>query len=89
MARVVSDRKSGSLNPGCAAEMTPIAPSLATAPARPDKLIPIPMPPWIIGIEAVSSPMRNFGNFITASIDKQNNKYVLLFKIKMIILFVV
>ena len=41
--------KSGSSNPICAVEITPMPPSDATAPARPLKLTPTPMPPWISG----------------------------------------
>ena len=56
--------KSSSKYPGCAADITPIAPSLATAPASEDKLTPTPMPPCIIGTFATKSPIINEFNSI-------------------------
>jgi hypothetical protein len=34
-------------------------PAFATAPAREDRLIPTPMPPWITGLFAVSLPITS------------------------------
>ena len=42
-------RKSGSRYPAWAALTHPIPPQAATAPARPPKDTPTPMPPWITG----------------------------------------
>lgn len=48
--------------PGWAAEMTPIPPALATAPARDERLMPTPIPPWMMGYLAVRFPIFKFGN---------------------------
>ena len=56
--------KSSSKYPGCAADITPIAPSFATAPASYDKLTPTPIPPCIIGTLATKSPIVNEFKFI-------------------------
>ena len=56
--------KSGSRKPIWAVEIMPIPPAAATAPARPDRLIPTPMPPWITGISACNSPRIIFPCFI-------------------------
>ena len=50
---------SGSRYPICAVEITPTPPQAATLPASPERLIPTPIPPWITGILAVSSPIFN------------------------------
>ena len=51
--------KSGSRKPICAVEITPIPPSLATLPARLERLIPTPIPPCITGIFNFKSPISN------------------------------
>ena len=57
-----SRANSGSRQPGWAAEMTPIPPALATAPARDERLMPTPIPPWMMGYLAVRFPIFKFGN---------------------------
>ncbi len=52
-------KKSFSQIPIPAAEITPTPPSLATAEARDDREMPIPMPPWIIGSLIVILPIFN------------------------------
>jgi hypothetical protein len=41
--------------------MTPTAPALATAEARPDREMPTPIPPWIIGTLALMLPIVSDG----------------------------
>ena len=58
---------SGSLIPIIAEAITPIPPSFATAAARPERDIPTPIPPWIIGILTFRSPNFNSGIFTIQS----------------------
>ena len=51
--------KSGSRKPIWAVEMIPTPPAFATAPAREDRLMPTPMPPWITGFSITRSPITN------------------------------
>ena len=67
LAPMGSFKKSGSLKPIWAVEMIPIPPAFATAPARDERLIPTPMPPWITGYSAVSGPIFNGFNCNAAS----------------------
>ncbi len=53
--------KSGSNIPIAADEITPMAPSFATADAKPDKEIPTPIPPWMIGTCTSKSPIFSPG----------------------------
>ena len=55
---------SGSFIPIMAPAITPMPPSLATAEASREREIPTPIPPWIMGILAQSSPMFKVGNDI-------------------------
>ena len=61
-------KKSLDKKPGCAAEITPMAPSFATAPAKEDKLMPTPIPPCIIGIGIVKSPIWSGFSFINVTL---------------------
>jgi hypothetical protein len=45
-----------------AVAMTPIPPSSATADASPEREIPTPIPPWIMGILATESPIFSTGS---------------------------
>lgn len=45
--------------PRPAAEITPIPPSFATAEAKPEREIPTPIPPWMIGMRAFRFPIVN------------------------------
>ena len=56
-----------SRQPGWAAEMTPIPPDLETAPARDERLMPTPIPPWIIGYFAIRFPIFKFGSMLKFS----------------------
>ena len=47
--------------PIMAPAMTPIPPSLATADASPERDMPTPIPPWMMGILAVNSPIFKAG----------------------------
>ena len=64
-ARVLAARKSvtrsGSANPMPAVAMTPSPPSFATAAARPDSEMATPMPPWMMGVGRIRSPMPRGG----------------------------
>ncbi|OQB73590.1 MAG: hypothetical protein BWX90_00448 [bacterium ADurb.Bin132] len=52
--------KSGSNMPIPAVAITPTPPWLATALARPEREIPTPIPPWIMGILMFRLPIENF-----------------------------
>jgi len=60
--------KSGSLKPIWAAEIMPMPPAFATAPASLCRLMPTPIPPWMIGFSTTKSPITNgFNSLITFS----------------------